>query len=325
MLSFWQNSFIQKLNTLSNHISILIHDFLIEKKEISLEKIGSLHLKQATVTTENGQTFPEVEFVYDKTATTTPEFVDFASEKEAKNKAIIQSDIDYYLEENRQLMNIGTGVLMIPDLGYIHSLKTGGYSFSQQPISGFRDNEIRKKVLSGDIYDRTLENGEVDSKPLKYRNSSSNGNSNLSNIIGIVVILLVLGGIGFGIYYFFNHSKLKPNNDEPLATTADTAKIAEPKTETPDSDNKAPNAVTKPANADIYKFVFEVTKDPARAHSRIAKLKAYGDKVAYDSVATTEGLYFRLYAPIPKTADTTKAKDSLFRYYQKPIQIAKHN
>lgn len=317
----------KKLNTLSNHISVLIHDFLVEKKEISLEKIGSLHLKQSTVTTEAGQTFPEVEFIYDKTATTTPDFVDFSAEKEGKNKAIVKSDIDYFLEENRQLMNIGTGVLVIPDLGYIHSLKTGGYNFSQQPISGFRDNEIRKKVLSGDIYDRTLENASNDNAPLNFRNPSSAKSYNMANIIGIVVILLVLGGVGFGIYYFMNHSKLKSNNDVPLASTADTARIVgnantPEKPEVTDSEPKE-NAPENTEN--IYKFVFEVTKDGERAHSRIAKLKAYGDKVAYDSVQTTEGLYFRLYSPIPKTADTARAKDSLFKYFQKPIQIAKHN
>ncbi|PZP46412.1 MAG: hypothetical protein DI598_12150 [Pseudopedobacter saltans] len=314
----------QKLNTLSNHISVLIHDFLIEKKEISLEKIGSLHLKQSTVTTEGGQTFPEVEFVYDKTAITTPELVDFAAEKEGKNKAIIKSDIDYFLEENRQLMNIGTGVLMIPDLGYIHSLKTGGYSFSQQPISGFRDSEMRKKVLSGDIYDRTLDASATENTPLRFKNPSTS-RSGMSNLIGIIVILLVLGGVGFGIYYFVNHAKLKPNNEEALASSADTAKVISSNSKGEDSTPETPAADNQEDSQDIYKFVFEVTKDGERAHSRIAKLRAYGDKVAYDSVQTTEGLYFRLYSPIPKTADTARAKDSLFRYFQKPIQIAKHN
>lgn len=305
----------------------MIHDFLLERKEISLEKIGSLHLKQSTVTTENGQTFPEVEFVYNKTATTTPEFIDFVAEQEHKSKSIVMADIDYFLEENRQLMNIGTGVLMVSDLGYIHSLKMGGYSFSQQPISGFRDNEIRKKVLSDDIYDRTLNASIDDAPPMRYKTSSSKSNNSI-RILGIVIILMVLGGAGFGIYYFMNHAKNKPN-EEALANTADTANAMpghNAVSEKPTMTDSASNGNATVSNTqEFYKFVFEVTKDAERAHSRVAKLKAYGDKVEYDSINTTEGLYFRLYSPIPKTADTTKAKDSLFKYFQKPIQIAKHN
>ncbi len=316
---------------MANNISVLIHDFLLERKEISLEKIGSLHLKQSTVTAENGQTFPEVEFVYDKTTTTTPDFIDFAAEREHKSKSIVKSDIDYFLEENRQLMNIGTGVLMISGLGYVHSLKTGGYSFSQQPISGFRDSEIRKKVLSDDIYDRTLNASADDAPPLRYKTSQNKSGSQV-NILGIIIILLVLGGIGFGIYYFLNHAKTKPN-EEALANTADTAHTANTvsangsgagKQTTTDTAPKE-NPTTVSNTQDVYKFVFEITKDPVRARTRIAKLKAFGDKVEFDSVSTTEGLYFRLYSPVPKTADTIKAKDSLFKYFQKPIQIAKHN
>lgn len=319
--------FIQKMSTLSNHISVLIHDFLIEKKEISLEKIGSLHLKQSTVTTEGGQSFPEVEFNYDKTASTTPDFVDFSAEREHKNKDIVRSDIDYFLEENRQLMNIGTGVLVIPDLGYIHSLKAGGYSFSQQPISGFRDNEIRKKVLSGDIYDRTLDSNGSDAQSVNFKKTAPSRSSGYLNILGIVIIVLLLGGVGFGIYYFFNHAKIKPNNEEVLANTADTARAAVAVGEKSDKEDSSQKVTSAEENIsqDFYKFVFEVTKDPQRAHERINKLKTFGDKVDYDSVQTTEGLYFRLYSPIPKTMDTTRAKDSLFKYFQKPIQIARHN
>lgn len=313
---------------MSNHISVLIHDFLVERKEISLEKIGNLQLKQSTVTTEDGQTFPEVAFVYDKTASTTPDFIDFAAEREHKNKAIIKSDIDYFLDENRQLMNIGTGVLMILGLGYIHSLKTGGYSFSQQSISGFSDSNVRKKVMSGDIYDRTLDGNTNDLPPLQFNTKSSSRSSGQANILAIVIILLVLGSLGFGIYYFLNHAKMKPS-EETLANSADTARAdasttVKPETQTNSIASK-PTEDKPAASQDIYKFVFEVTKDPVRARSRIAKLKGFGDKVEYDSVNTTEGLYFRLYSPVPKTADTTKAKDSLFRYFQKPIQIAKHN
>jgi len=275
------------------------------------------------VTSENGQTFPEVEFTYDKTATTTLDFIDFAAERDSKSKSIVLSSIDYFLEENRQLMNIGTGVLMIPGLGYIHSLKTGGYSFSQEPVSGFRDSEIRKKVLSGDIYDRTLDASGDEPPPLRYKTAANRqASGQAKNILGAIVILLVLGGIGFGIYYFLNRAKHAPNEEE-LAVAADTAKAITPdKTQVSDT---AQNVNTQVNEQDYYKFVFEITKDAERAHARIAKLKAFGDKVEYDSINTTEGLYFRLYSPVPKTADTTRAKDSLFKYFQKPIQIAKHN
>ncbi|QES88469.1 hypothetical protein [Rhizosphaericola mali] len=297
-----------------------MHDYLIQNKSLSLEKIGIVTLKGGSISIENGQTIPEATFEFNKQVTTTPEFVAFAKEVLNKNPSIVASDIEYFLEESRQLMNIGTGVLMINGIGYIHSLKTGGYSFSQNPISGFRDGEGSEKALSADIYDRAEAEESVNRKRIQ-----SNRAKPQVNYMAIVVVVVLLGIVGYGIYYFVNKPKsnaeLLPEKVEQVATeSADTNK----ENISVDTSKAKALPMTK-VNTDIYKFVFEITKDAQRAHARIATLKGYGNAVDFDSVQTSQGLFYRLYSPIPKTADTTKVKDSLFKYFQRPIQIAKYN
>lgn len=307
---------------MSNKLSQIMHDYLIQNKSLSLEKIGTVTLKGGSISIENGQTIPEATFEFSKQATTTPEFVTFANEVLNKNPSIVASDIEYFLEESRQLMNIGTGVLMINGIGYIHSLKTGGYSFSQNPISGFRDGEAPEKALSADIYDRAEAEESINRKRIQ-----SNRAKPQVNYMAILVVVVLLGIVGFGIYYFINRPKTNtetlPDKTEQASTDNENADTNKGKPSVDTTKAKTPEAPK--VNTDIYKFVFEITKDAQRAHARIATLKGYGNAVDFDSVQTSQGLFFRLYSPIPKTADTTKVKDSLFKYFQRPIQIAKYN
>lgn len=307
-----------------------MRDYLIQNKTLSLEKIGVLTLSGGTLSQENGESLPQVEFTFDKKATTTEAYVQFVTDELHKNRSIIESDIDYFLDESRQLMNIGTSPLAIPGIGYIHPLKTGGYAFSQENISALRDSGTQVIPIEDNIKDVTETPLDKEDSGFKlndpYGNERDLRPKSSVNYLALVVILLLLIGVGYAIYYFVNQPKSLPTV-ETIDSTGNKNDTASHVAATHQTEAAAP-AVQEEATVDPngpYKFIFETTTDAMRAKTRTAKLRSYGDQAKYDSLKVNGVLTFRLYIPIKLSndADTTRAKDSLFKYFQKPITVTK--
>jgi len=278
---------------------------------LSLEKIGTLTIDEKTASSHH----LSVQFQYDKKASTSPELINYIAERTGKSKVLIESDIESYTETMRQLMNIGKPY-EIEGIGEYKLAQTGEYQFSvfEMP-SGKEEHKTVRRHPSGE---------------LMPKKRSSNRNALI--LVSLIIVLGILGVIGWSTYNFFAHglkdrsvkdssvvATVPPVNDTTSFITADSATSIK---------DTAKNDITRIVKSDTvdYKFIYETTLLRERATRRTNQLISFGERAEFDSVATDAGQLYRLY--IKKrlnNADTTREKDSLERYLQRSIQIVPAN
>jgi len=180
-----------------NRFDTLINEYLHENKEVALEKIGTIK-----ITGYSGSDAPvAIEFTYNGKTTTSPGLIDHIVAKENKNRHLIASDIESYLSQVREFLNIGKSY-EINNAGFIKSNKRGGYEFIP--------------------YSETA-------KPLKTSASSSgkqqtrNTNRSIIQLFTFLIVIVILAGLGWQVYQFFIQSKTK-NNASIVSTI-----VAQPK------------------------------------------------------------------------------------------------
>lgn len=331
-----------------SHIALYISEFLNQNKTVSLEKIGKISLKSGAVSlSESEGSLPQVDFEFDKQATTTPELVDYIQQQIKKSRSIVSSDVDYYLDESRQLINIGTRPLIIPGVGYIKSDRANGFSFSQETINGFADHEQRPKAYKDDLYSQYVEKeevahedagiGDVGKRYERERtfgvSSRSTSNANMPKMIGIVVGILLGIGIIYAGFHFMSGSDKEVTEPTDSTATLNSSTPAKADTTVTTKDTVAVAAKPAVANGFVantdpnapYKYIFETTTNAARAQSRINQLIGFGDKDAhYDSALVNNVMTYRLYLEkkIP-ASDTLKVKKEVWKYFQRYITITK--
>ncbi|HEY6978217.1 MAG TPA: hypothetical protein VH396_18075 [Chitinophagaceae bacterium] len=295
-----------------NHSDLLIRDYLLQHKSLSLEKIGTLTIDEKTSPAHH---LP-LQFRYDKKAETTPELINYIAERTGKSKVLIQADIESYIESMRQLINIGKPY-EVERVGAFRLAQSGEYEFSVYEIpSGKEEHKAVKRQPLDELI------------PTVNKRRS---NKNALMLVSLIIILGILGVIGWGTYNFFANNVRKrspadsvmvatapPANDTGSFMTADSISVKD----TVKSDT---TGGLKTDTAD-YKFVYETTLLAQRATRRTNQLISYGEQAEFDSIATDTGQLYRLY--IKKrlsNADTAREKDSLEIYLQRSIQIIPAN
>lgn len=283
-----------------------ISDYLAQHKTVSLEKIGKLSLPQSTSTDEEGNPTDQSPFVYNKKAVTTPEFVDYLADVTQKSRSIAQSDLEYFLDQARQLMNIGSTPLVIDGLGFIYAEKSGEYALNTSDIQEVKEKERK-----------SLEDNYNNSPLTSATNYASNRPS--KRLVGRwILILLIIGVIVYGAY-FFPKSSFKFFSSGP-ADTAATATDTTAKAGLPTTAQKATENAREEGE---YRFIFQTFSNKAEADKRVKQLKSYGNKVSLDSSKKGTAVTYYLYVQMEnvQTTDTTRIKDSLRGYYGHPVVI----
>ena len=281
-----------------------IREYLELNKTVSLEKIGTLTLPDSITKDENGNIISTAEFIYNKKAETTPEFVDYLAEAIGKSHNIATSDLEYFLDQSRQLMNIGSNPFVIDGIGYIFANRQGEYQLNTEKPE---ETKEREKKHYEDNYSNS---------PLTSATNYATRNPNKKAIGRWVLILIILGVIIFGAYYIpkANFSFLKDNPTEKEVVADTLAKTAEKAT---------PVQAAPPKKDGSYNFIFQTYTNKAQADKRISQLRNYGNVVSMDSVANSEGQQYRLFVSMENVqpTDTVRIKDSLRAYYGHSVTI----
>ena len=144
--------------------------------------------------------------------------------------------------------------------------------------------------------------------------------------VAFLIIVGILGVIGWGTYKLFIEKGIGNMNDtlatSNIVTPTDTANTVATTDTTTTLANTDTAKIVK-NDTSTYKFFFDRTYSLDRANNRIDMLRIVLTEDAYfDSLKTDSTTLYRLYLKLRlPSADTTKMKDSLQRYFQHSIKI----
>ncbi|MEP6465833.1 MAG: hypothetical protein ABJB05_05990 [Parafilimonas sp.] len=286
------------LNRFDNYIT----DYLHEYKEVTLEKIGTLK----TSGSAHDQQAGSVVFVCDKKAATTPELISFIAERIAKSKYLIASDIESHFAQVREFINIGKSY-EVPGVGFIKANKTGVYEYL--PYS-----EVNKPA-------------KINVQPVTDKRKKQSNRSAIQ-LITLLIVIAILGGLGWQAYQFFSKSKTVDatetviNNSDTLKNAAAVVQNANLSVDTNTLKLRQTSALSDSNSKLNIKYIFETTASLLRVQTRTAQLKSFGNDAGYDSFIHNNTKFYNLYIFKPtKISDTLTVKDSLAKFLQKDIQL----
>ena len=307
------------------NLDAYIADFLLENKKLSAQGLGEFTLVDGQA--ENGA--PKVQFIHDKSAYTSDELVSFIAEQQGKNKIVTGFDVESHLNQIKQFINIGTP-WTIPGLGQLQLGKSREYEFVQQTHNEHALHERnRRKQAATDANYQTY-------------NVTNPATARGSNIGTVLLTLFIILALGVGGYYFYT-------NRSSIATAANTTKdttatITDTSTAVPLSSNMNNTATTTqpPAGSNAaspngsvtsttaavsssaagFRFVLSRTSNAVYALKRFSQLKNYGAKVYMDSIKRDTSSVYKIYL-VKNTlpSDTARVRDSLTKYYGKPVRV----
>lgn len=281
-----------------NKFDAYLSEYLNEYKEVSLERIGTIKINGA-FPTQPGES-ADVTFTYDKKATTTETLINFIAEHAKKNKSLIASDLESHFTQAREFINIGKNYEII-HVGFIKKNNNGEYGFL--PYS-----EANKSI-------RITSTFQPSEKQPKTSNRS------FIQLITLLIVLVILGGLGYEAYHFFiNKKQTTPvtiNNAQDSVNT-----VAQDTTKTDSNTIAAAPKTFLPTDTVDTRYIFETTASILRARTRTAQLNAFGNNAGFDSFMNNNTKFYSLYIlNFNKISDTAKVRDSISKYLQKPIKV----
>jgi hypothetical protein len=295
--------------------------YLYENKTLRLEGIGTFLLdsKVSVPHEQEKEIFYPIEglsFTYNPKATTDEDVIVYLVKKLHKIEPLIRSDIESYLSNIRQFINLGKPYT-IEGVGTLSKNNQGSFEFTPGNFLPVKEELNPRR-----------ENQE--------HNYSTRSQSSTGRVLVVILIavaaLAALGGIGWGIYSIVGNRPTTVQNTEQQGYV-DT--ITQRSTDTPTGTaakgitDRAP-AATNPvapsfaADTTNYKMVFEITSSPVRAYKRTTQLQSYRTNSRYDSIKINNSLFYRLYVPVRiRQRDTTRVKDSLRLFLGSRIRVIK--
>ena len=302
------------------NLDAYISDFLTEQKKLSAQGLGEF-------TVVNGQApngAPLVEFSPNKNTYTSDELIRFISENQGKNKIVTGFDIEAHLNQVKQFINIGTP-WQIPGFGQLQLNKSRELEFVQQVLGESALHERSKSKQAAN---------EANYQTYDIANPDAGRTGNKGMIVLTLFIILALGAGGY--YFYANRNDV----DTAIATKDTTATLTDTVVSVPSSspinntvtaaqppaanDGTSTTTTAAPVSAGIagYRFILNKTVNPVYAIKRFNQLKLNGTKVYLDSTKNDSYSLFKIYLVKDAPAsDTAKLKDSLTRYFGRPVTI----
>lgn len=289
----------------------LLAQYLYEKKSLQLQGIGTFELDKnvSLPNDQDKQVYYPIEgltFIYNTKDVTNEDLVTFLVKKLGKIQPLVRSDLDSYLSNIKQFINIGKPYT-IEGIGTLHKNNQGTYEFTPGNFLPVKE-ELSPKRESGEH--------SIHPSERKTKRSGSGGRKAFALALLIIAALAVLAGIGWGVYTFFL-------TDDAIETN--TPVVTEQVIDSTLTDTVPQGSViVMPASdSTTYKMIIETTPLISRVKIRTAFLQKEGMMVGVDTLQTNNSKKYQLYIPIKALpGDTTRLKDSLFRIFERPIRIA---
>lgn len=299
-----------------------IADYLVTHKELSAQGIGEFTIVEGQAV--NGA--PLVEFTSNKNSYTTEALIHYVAEQEGKNKIVTGFDLESHFNQIKQFINIGTP-WVIPGLGQLQHGRNRELQFIQQEQTEHDFHErIKRKQAAADAHH----------SPFETTNPATEKAGNTGTIVLTLFIILALGAGGY--YFYANRNSIQST----VVATDTTATVTDTVVSVPSSSNmnntatavkppmpnnaqvsqSQPQSGASASSANGFRFVLNRTSNAVYALKRFNQLKLYGTKVYLDSAKQNNASVYKIYlVKDASPADTARLRDSLTRYYGKPVKV----
>lgn len=280
---------------------------------MDLEEIGNFSVDSNFVLppeADKSAFFPleGIRFTYNRHAQTTPELLDFIIAQTGKIRSLVTADFESYLSEIRQFVNLGKP-WVIDGIGTIQKTKEGTYELIPGQVTS-------ERISTQFTMPEELEDNET--SRVKMRNW-------FVTFLLTMSILLVLAGLGFGIYtLFIKPTPMVTTQDIPSSDTSvgitDTPSATD--TSSPDIHRQTTDTASHAADTVRYKAIFSITKWRHKAFRKLNYWNKAGFPAFMDSTIIADTLRYRIFIykrSLP--ADTNNAKEQLSKVFGTKILL----
>ena len=296
--------------------------YLYETKTLKLEGIGTFTLdsKVSVPHEQEKEIYYPIEglsFTYNPKSDTDEDLIIFLVKKLHKIQPLIRSDLESYLSNIKQFINLGKPYT-IEGVGTLSKNNNGTYEFTPGNFLPVKEELNPKR-----------ENAEHN---YPVRSQSSAGRVFVVILI-VIAALAALGGIGWGVSTLLTNKQTANESEQQQGfvdtipqAVADTAAPITATARTKDTLPASPAVSTRPLGGDSvsYKMIFEVTPSYEREHRRTVQLHSYNHKNKYDTVHVGDAVKYRLFLPVTiRPRDTTRVKDSLGTFLGSRVFVEK--
>jgi hypothetical protein len=287
----------------------LLASYLYQHKTLTLPGIGTFELNPAVNVYElKDDNWPAdtITFTPNRSAVADDSFLLYLVEHSGKMKILAQSDLDSFINNGLQLLNIGKP-FQLNGIGLISRGGQGGLSFEQgSPATHGSEGPGSHYILK----DRTKE------KPVDHQlDFSSEERKSSRKPFLILAGILALALIGWAIYLAIPKKENAPAVTEADETVTDTVAVLPPADTTTQSQAVADSTTTTLPSVDTSRFRLQIRQftSLAAAESKAAQMKSNGHAVQIVTVDSTNHL---LVLEVNKPLrDTTYVIDSLRKWY----------
>jgi hypothetical protein len=293
-----------------------LSQYLYKEKSLTLPGLGRFDLNPSVNIydlKEEGWPADTISFTSNRNAVIDEGLLQFLMQQTGKMKPLAMSDLESYVSNGMQLINIGKP-FPIKGIGSINKTKDNQFTFEQ----GSPALEKIDSINTDHVRDRTvLAEGE---KEIDFSHEERKSSKKPIIIFGIIVALVL---VGWAVYLAIPKKEKAPEPESTLVeqiTPVDTTAQQPDTTAIVAQDSVTP--VTTPAVVDTssLKLIIETATTKAKAEARIAFHKTRGRELSLNMKDST----YQLILLVQKSfSDSSRVKDSLRNWYGIKAQILK--
>jgi hypothetical protein len=294
-------------------VAPLLAQYLYNYKRLDLPGLGTFFLDSSTVLEpeNNKKNIPVnlegVSFENMPSIKEAPELIQFISSQTGKIKALASADLNSYLGQAQQFLNIGKPFLF-EGIGSLTKIRSGEFSFTPGQAMAMSIKEI---TVNENKPDSSAEKSNTDYKSVFYQRKAK------KTWQKPVAIILLVAGLGLAIWGGYTVYKITTANNNKLPEKEQKEKLVQ----VTDTAIKKTDSIIAPMPVAVnpsatppgnFKFIIE-TAGKERALARYKKLKGFGLDIQME---TRDSSVFKLFFILPAViTDTARMVDSLRGIY----------
>jgi hypothetical protein len=300
-------------------IQEILSQYLYKEKSLTLPGLGRFDLNPSVNIydlKEEGWPADTISFTTNRNAVADESLLLFLMQQTGKMKPLAMSDLESYVSNGMQLINIGKP-FPIKGIGSINKTKDNQYTFEQ----GSPALEKIDSINTDHVRDRTvLVEGE---REIDFSHEERKSSKKPIIVLGSIVALAL---VGWAVYLAMFRNK-QPEPAEPESnfteqvTPVDTTATQPDTTAIVAQDTLPPTVTPTAIETSSLKLIIETATTKSKADARIAFHKTRGREL---SLYMKDSSNYQLILLVQKSlSDSTKVKDSLRNWYGIKAQVVK--